>query len=61
MQTNLINWIFFSLFVINFAFIARQDNKKSTYNKCIISAKLLNYYSALILVMEILFLALFGL
>lgn len=60
MQTNLINWIFFSLFVINFAFIARQDNKGSTYKKCIISAKLINYYSAFILVMEILFLTLFG-
>jgi hypothetical protein len=55
MQTNLINWIFFSLFVINFAFIARQDNKGSTYKKCIISAKLINYYSAFILVMKYFF------
>lgn len=60
LQTTLISWIFFSLNVILFAFISRQDNKRATHEWSLRIAKLLNYFSAFILIIDILFLVFAG-
>ena len=60
LQTTLISWIFFSLNIILFAFISRQDNKKATHEWSLKFAKVLNFFSAFILIVDILFLVFAG-
>ena len=60
LQTTIISWIFFSLNIVLFAFISRQDNKKATHEWSLKFAKILNYFSAFILIIDILFLVFAG-
>lgn len=59
-QTNIINWIFFSINIIMFALIAKADNKKSSYQWSFFFAKCLKVYSAFVLLIDILFLCCVG-
>ena len=59
-DTNLINWIFFSLNVINFAIMAKNDNKPSTNKKSLFFARMIKVYSGLILLFDIGFILVLG-
>jgi hypothetical protein len=59
-QTNLINWIFFVLNIISFAFIAKSDDKDSTNNHSYKISVVIKYYSAIILITYILFISFIG-
>jgi hypothetical protein len=59
-QTNLINWVFFSLNIIMFGFIAKADNKVGTNRWSLFFAKVLSTFSAFVLLSDILFIIIFG-
>ena len=59
-QTNLINWVFFSLNIIMFGFIAKTDNKVGTNRWSLFFAKVLSSFSAFVLLADILFIIIFG-
>ena len=59
-QTNLINWVFFSLNIIMFGFIAKADNKVGTNKWSLFFAKVLSSFSALVLLTDIVFIIMFG-
>ena len=59
-QTNLISWYFFSLNLINLAFIAKADQKPSTRVWIRLFTSLLKFSAAFFLILEILFIILIG-
>jgi len=59
-ETTLINWTFWVLNILNFAFMAKADNKPSTNRQSLWVAVTIKYYSAVILNLEILFLCFIG-
>jgi hypothetical protein len=59
-QTNLINWGFFVLNILNFAFIAKGDNKDSTNRHSKYISILIKVYSALFLIFETMFIVFVG-
>ena len=59
-QTNFINWVFIVLVLTNFAFIVKNDNKLSTISWSVKIATILKYYSATILILDILFIVFVG-
>ena len=59
-QTNLINWGFWSLFVINFYYMAKADEASTTTQTTINIARVIKCYTAAILIIEILLLATVG-
>lgn len=59
-QTNLINWGFFVLNILNFAFIAKGDNKESTLRWSMLISILIKVYSAFFLIFETFFISFVG-
>ena len=59
-QTNLINWIFWTLNVLNFAFLAVADNATSTNKASLYVAKTIKVFSAYMLLFDILFMSFIG-
>jgi hypothetical protein len=59
-QTNLINWAFFVLNVVNFGFMVKGDNKPSTNMHSVQIAKTIKMYSAFILIVDIMFICFIG-
>ena len=59
-QTNIINWGFFVLNILNFAFIAKGDNKPSTNRHSMNIAITIKIYSAFMLIFETLFISFVG-
>jgi len=59
-QSNFINFLFFVLNLINFAFVAKGDNKASTNKHSRDIARLIKFYSAAILMLNILFIFTIG-
>ena len=59
-ETTLINWTFWVLNILNFAFMAKADNKPATNRQSLRCAVTIKYYSAVILIVEILFLCFIG-
>ena len=60
MQTSLISWTFFTLNVMMFGFVIRGDGKRTTQLWALKIANLLNYYSAMMIILDILYLLLIG-
>ena len=59
-QTNLINWVFFSLNIIMFGFIAKADNKVGINKWSLFVAKVLSSFSAIVLLADIIFIIVIG-
>jgi len=59
-QTNIINWGFFVLSILNFAFIAKADNKPSTIKHSLNIANIIKIYSAFFLLLDICFIVFIG-
>ena len=59
-QTNLINWIFWTLNVLNFAFLAVADNATSTNKASLRVARAIKVFSAYMLLFDILFMSFVG-
>jgi len=56
----LFNWIFFILNIINFAFIAKSDNKDGTNSNIIRIAIVVKYYAIFVLTLETIFISFIG-
>lgn len=59
-QTSIISTIFFTLVLMMFALISRADNKLTTNKWSLRIAKLLIWFSAIILIIDLLFLVFIG-
>jgi hypothetical protein len=59
-ETNFINWGFFVLNIINFAFIAKADNKAATNRHSRDIANVIKIYSAFFLLLELFFIIFVG-
>lgn len=59
-DSNLVNWIFFIANIINFSFVAKGDNKFNTNKKSKICSDFITFYSAAMLLTNILFILAVG-
>lgn len=59
-ETNIINWIFWCLNIVNVVFIARADNKESTNRHSRNIAIVLRYTSVFFIIVEVVFIILIG-
>jgi hypothetical protein len=59
-ESNLVNWVFFIANIINFAFVAKGDNKSSTNKKSKRCADFIIVYSATMLLANIMFILFVG-
>lgn len=59
-DSNIINWIFFIANIINFSFVAKGDNKSNTNRKSKNCSDFITFYSAAMLLLNIMFILLIG-
>ena len=60
LQVSVISWIFFTLLLLIFALIGKCDNKPSTLSCIVVLSTLFKYYTAVMIIAEVIFVTIFG-